>query len=122
MIFCHIIDDYVLQGILAQMKQKKWWVDKIPEGKEHKYSKDYIVALIVHAFSWAFMIMLPVLWFIGWTPTIAWIVLFPINWVLHAIIDDLKANRGKINLIQDQLVHLGQIIVTWVLVVIVFSP
>lgn len=23
MIFCHIVDDYYLQGILAQMKQKK---------------------------------------------------------------------------------------------------
>lgn len=24
MIFCHIADDYYLQGILAQMKQRSW--------------------------------------------------------------------------------------------------
>ena len=24
MLFCHIIDDYCLQGILASMKQKSW--------------------------------------------------------------------------------------------------
>ena len=26
MIFLHIIDDYKLQGILASMKQKNWWI------------------------------------------------------------------------------------------------
>lgn len=25
MIFCHIVDDYYLQGWLASAKQKSWW-------------------------------------------------------------------------------------------------
>ena len=27
MIFLHIVDDYYLQGVLAKMKQRKWWED-----------------------------------------------------------------------------------------------
>ena len=56
MIFCHVVDDYYLQGILAKMKQQKFW-----EGSDKKYRKDYIMALYMHEFSWTFMIMLPVL-------------------------------------------------------------
>lgn len=25
MVFCHIVDDYYLQGWLASAKQRKWW-------------------------------------------------------------------------------------------------
>lgn len=31
MIFCHIIDDYNLQGWLASAKQKEWWKKNAPE-------------------------------------------------------------------------------------------
>ena len=30
MIFCHIIDDYYLQGWLAFAKQKEWWTKNTP--------------------------------------------------------------------------------------------
>ena len=57
MIFCHIVDDYYLQGWLASAKQKKYWKENAPE-KLYRY--DYIWALIMHSFSWSFMIMLPI--------------------------------------------------------------
>jgi len=58
MIFCHIIDDYCLQqGCLSKLKQKKFWEENAPQ-KMYRY--DYIVALIIHAFSWTFMMMLPI--------------------------------------------------------------
>ena len=110
MIFLHIIDDYKLQGILASMKQEKWW----REQKEYKelYKNDYIMALLEHSFSWTFMIMLPIAFSLnfntGW-----WLLAYIANWCTHAFVDDLKANRFKINLITDQLIHLGQIITTW---------
>jgi hypothetical protein len=110
MIFLHVIDDYKLQGILASMKQKKWWAEQ----KEYKplYKYDYIAALIMHSFSWTFMIMLPIaitLQFnIGW-----WIIAYIVNMVIHAYIDDLKANKFKINLLEDQSIHIAQIICTW---------
>lgn len=31
MIFCHIVDDYYLQGWLASAKQKKWWEENAPQ-------------------------------------------------------------------------------------------
>lgn len=39
MIFCHIVDDYYLQGWLASAKQKSWWEKNAPE-KLYKY--DYL--------------------------------------------------------------------------------
>ena len=58
MLFMHIVDDYYLQGILAKMKQRSWWEENAPQ---EKYKHDYKVALFMHAFSWTFMIMLPLL-------------------------------------------------------------
>lgn len=107
MIFLHIADDYYLQGILAQMKQKKFWKENAPDPK---YKYDYIWALIMHAFSWTFMIMLP----LALTASIGikFYILFILNLIIHAFVDDLKANKLKINLWQDQLIHLLQIIIT----------
>lgn len=112
MIFLHIIDDYKLQGILASMKQKKWW----EEQKEYKslYKHDYIPALIEHSFSWTFMIMLPIAFTlhfnIGW-----WVFAYVANMFIHAFVDDLKANKFKINLVIDQTIHIVQIVVTWLI-------
>lgn len=109
MMFCHIVDDYYLQGILVKLKQKETWKDA-----ESKYKYDYIMALFMHAFSWAFMIMLPILWFVSsWHPPVWFYVVFVLNIVIHSIVDNLKCNMFKINLIQDQLIHLLQIVLTW---------
>lgn len=112
MIFAHIVDDYYLQGILASLKQKTWWENQKSYKPMYKY--DYIVALIMHAFSWSFMISLPILYF-GFTKWIA--VAIILNTIIHGIVDDLKANKHKINLIVDQSIHIVQIIITWILFV-----
>lgn len=115
MIFFHIVDDYRLQGVLASMKQRQWWKDNAPD---HMYKCDYIMALIMHSFSWTFMIMLPITlgamlcYFDKWS-----ILPYVINMIIHAIVDDLKANKRKINLIVDQTIHLLQIFITWFLIV-----
>lgn len=108
MFFLHIVDDYYLQGILAQMKQKKFWEENAPEDK---YKHDYIWALIMHAFSWAFMVMLP-LFFVSTMPMFVIYLVFIANIGVHAYVDDLKANKFKINLWEDQLIHLAQIVIT----------
>ena len=74
MIFLHIVDDYYLQGILAQMKQKKFWKEQTPD---ELYKYDYIWALIMHAFSWTFMIMLPLIFVSPISP--AFYVIFVVN-------------------------------------------
>lgn len=119
MIYCHILDDFKLQGILSQMKRYTWWINQ--EGFNRKYNKDYCVALLVHGFSWAFTIQLPVLLCKAHQITYEWATIFTIvmliNAIIHVVIDDAKANRRMFNLIQDQLLHLVQICVTFLLVV-----
>lgn len=116
MLFCHIIDDYYLQGWLASAKQKKWWEENAPDSL---YKNDYKVALLVHSFSWAFSINFPVLvyaLFFQILPTIIlpYFILLVVNTIIHCIVDDLKANKLKINLIADQSIHLCQILISWV--------
>jgi len=113
MIFLHIIDDYRLQGILASMKQKEWWVKQ--EGYKDMYKHDYVIALLCHSFSWAFMIMLPIFVSISFKLTPAVVSIFISNLLAHALIDDMKANKHQINLIVDQSVHLLQIVLTWLI-------
>lgn len=114
MIFAHIVDDYYLQGTLASLKQKTWWENQKSYKPMYKY--DYIVALIMHSFSWSFMISLPILYF-GFTKWI--VVAIILNTIIHGTVDDLKANKHKINLIMDQSIHIVQIVITWVLLVVI---
>ena len=109
MIFMHVIGDYNLQGWLASAKQKEWWEKNSPQ---KLYRNDYIWALIMHAFSWTFMIMLPIAVDYYFYIDNTFIVIFCVNWVIHAIVDDLKANAKVINLWVDQIIHLAQIIIT----------
>ena len=109
MIFCHIVDDYYLQGWLASAKQKKWWEENAPS-KLYKY--DYIWALIMHSFSWAFMIMLPIAYVYNFKIDASFIVCFIANMIAHARTDHEKANKFTINLWVDQVVHMSQILLT----------
>lgn len=109
MIFCHIVDDYYLQGWLASAKQKEWWMKNAP-GK--LYEKDYVWALLMHSFSWSFMIMLPIAIYTGFEVGAMYIVGVILNTAVHALTDDLKANQKFINLWWDQIIHLIQIACT----------
>ena len=109
MIFCHIVDDYYLQGWLASAKQKKYWEENAPD---KMYRFDYIWALIMHSFSWAFMIMLPVAYTKAFNINVLFIIVFLVNLFVHAQVDDMKANKRQINLWVDQIIHILQIIMT----------
>jgi len=114
MIFFHILDDFFLQSAwLANGKQKSWWEKNAPDPL---YSHDYIMALFAHSFSWAFMILLPIAIALKFQIPLLFIVLLAVNTTVHAIIDDLKANKHRLNLIEDQSLHLIQIGITfWLL-------
>lgn len=110
MLFCHIIDDYKLQSpVLTSLKQKSWWQEHEPNPM---YKHDYIIALAMHAISWSFMIQLPVAIYYRFDIPCVFIFAFLINAITHGLVDDMKANRRKINLIADQLIHVVQIIIT----------
>lgn len=106
MLLGHLVADYTLQGWLADGKQKSWWKKVCGGVIPDKYKHDYVAALLCHALYWSIFICAPFFaskWFL---PSIV------VNTIVHAVVDDLKANKMKINLIQDQLLHLLQIGVT----------
>ena len=118
MILLHILEDFHLQGILANMKQKSWWQSECVKlgitYESSKYRRDHVVSLIVHALENSIFITLPLIidsliatfttnlnncLFIGWA-----FIIFA-NTVVHAFIDNFKCNSKGINLIIDQLLH-----------------
>jgi hypothetical protein len=115
MIFFHIVDDYYLQGWLASAKQKSYWKENAPD---KLYEHDYIWALIMHSFSWSFMIMLPIAYVQQFNIDFRFFLLFVFNIAIHAFTDNAKANWKIINLWQDQFVHMVQIFVTSILIYI----
>ena len=116
MIFLHIIDDYCLQAsCLCDLKQKSFWEKNAPQ---KLYKNDYLCALLMHGLSWSFMIMLPIATVLTFNVSLNFFLMFIANAVFHATIDDLKANKYRINLWTDQLVHIGQIIVTFILYIL----
>ena len=119
MLLAHIIDDYYLQGWLASAKTKKWWEKNAPD---ELYNKDYIMALFCHSLSWSIMIFLPILIYSLYNQIdLNWFYLaIPINLIIHAVIDDLKANKFKINLIIDQSIHFTQIFITYTIFILFY--
>jgi hypothetical protein len=119
MVWLHIVDDYYLQSILAQMKQKKWWINN----EEYKplYKYDYIVALIAHGFSWSFTVHIPfiVLYFMN-SNINQYTLIFSIiiHTFIHTYVDNMKANKRCINLIVDQLIHMIQLIIILIIMMI----
>ena len=113
MIFAHTIADYVLQtDFLAKFKQKKNW-----ESYGDKYRCDYIVILFMHSFMWSFCIHLPLLLLKQEYTLIS--ILIAIHASIHMIIDDEKANKLSINLNVDQLLHLLQIITSFIIYILI---
>lgn len=110
MLFLHIVDDYYLQGWLASAKQRSWWESNAPYSL---YKCDYIMALFCHSFSWSFMINLPIVIYSLYTGDTWYASALVINLFIHMFVDNEKANRKTINLIQDQCIHFAQIVATW---------
>lgn len=115
MLFLHVFDDFHLQGILASMKQKKYWQEHAPQ---NKYRFDYIISLLAHGFGWAFLVMLPIAGMQHFCVSARFFRTLIGHSIIHAFIDDAKANRGLINLWTDQILHVMQI----VFIIIVMLP
>lgn len=113
----HWFADFHMQGILADLKQKRWWSDKIKSEvyhdtleAQHKalklYQCDYMAGLIVHSMEWSAITFLPLM-LIGHPMVYTVVVL--VNAVIHMVIDHMKANMHCINLCHDQALHMLQI-------------
>ena len=113
MLLLHFIADYTLQGCLANMKQKSWWVEQCQKhGFDfEKYKYDYVCSLICHALYWTLITFTPIIFFSDLSDIVITAIVIG-NMSIHAFIDHIKANKFKINLIVDQLLHLAQILIT----------
>ena len=105
-VLLHLITDYNLQGILADMKQVLWWWKHAPD---KKYEHDWRAALMCHAFMWSIVTFFPLMFTVNSYVFSGIIIL---NAGIHACIDVMKANLRWINLVEDQIYHLIQIIAT----------
>lgn len=122
MLLMHYIEDFHLQGCLANLKQKKWWEKQMSNNDMHShyalehsiYRNDYKMSLFAHSIENALFVMLPMIvdmLISEFTHCLqnTWILFIPstiLICVSHYLIDDSKANEMKINLVQDQLYHL----------------
>ena len=113
MLLLHIVDDFVLQPVcLSKLKQMEWW--KKQDEYCEKYKNDYKMALFMHSLSWSLMISLPLMFMANISDL--WLTCAVIfNMAIYFIVDDFKANRHKINLVQDQIIHLMHIVLTWII-------
>ena len=116
-VLAHIVEDFHLQGKMADMKQKSWWAEQwakhnsVAPKLPPKYRSDYIIVLILHGMEWSICVSLPALILGDVSLPLAVIVaIVVIMGLTHALIDDLKANRLAINLWTDQLLHMAQLI------------
>ena len=134
MLLAHIVEDFHLQGKMADMKQKQWWHNQIfanvrgitdadardRELKEglRKYGYDYIPVLILHGFEWAICVSIPVMFYTGFELSSDYIFMLVLMALVHSAVDHLKCNKLRINLVQDQIVHIAQVIVLWAIAVL----
>lgn len=145
-ILLHLFADYTLQGWLASGKQRAWWNEQIDKmldmykashhdfvvneynktriENEHnrlklKYGRDWAMAMFEHSLYWTLVTFAPIIFFHRVND---WVVLgvVVINTIFHCVVDDLKANKFAINLVDDQMLHFAQIIFTCVVCKIYF--
>lgn len=124
MIFLGIVDDFYLQKDLVHFKTEYWWKSNLKPyvSKERwkKYKDDYKLALCIHSFSWTFMMMLPTAIYAFAFDKYWYPLMYLPNIFVHYLVDDAKANKMVINFTQDQLLHLIQVVITWILIYYVY--
>ena len=125
MLLLHILADFHLQGKLCDLKREEYWKRTCEKEQVdlYQYRNDYKVAMVAHCIEWTIIVMsAPAI--ISWlhyeiVHPLFWscfFILMGLNTLFHYQIDDMKANRYKINLLTDQLLHLMQIVLTAILV------
>ena len=124
MFLFHIFDDFVLQPIcLSKLKCKEIWND-VNRQNNNLYKNDYKMALFIHALSWSIMIHIPLMIcmiHMNQHYQISLLSSILLNSIIHAFIDNLKANKRKISLVIDQTIHFIQIMLTYLIFYLILT-
>lgn len=123
MIFMHLLEDFHLQGCLANLKQKDWWDKNIANLKDTIYARDYAVALIAHSIENSIFVVMPIIIDnlicmckngIDTNAWKLWTIFILLNTVFHTFVDSAKCNKKIINLIVDQVLHFVMLVMVFV--------
>lgn len=105
MVLMHVVEDFHLQGRMADMKQKAFWE---PYGE--KYAWDHVPALLLHGFEWSVLVAMPIMLAEGFGLPAWFYGAVALNGLVHSYVDHLKCNRLRISLVQDQCIHMMQVV------------
>jgi len=144
MLLAHIIEDFHLQGRMADMKQKAWWYHSIQDAvidterragrttdvqdpsfksfvdmRMEQYGKDYIPILILHGFEWVICVSIPVMIYTGFELSTGYLVMMTAMAFVHAYVDHMKCNKLVFNLVEDQAIHIAQVVVLWAIALVI---
>ena len=123
MIFMHILEDFHLQGCLANLKQKDWWEKNVANLKDTIYARDYAVALITHSIENSIFVVMPIVIDnliymckngIDTNAWKLWAIFILLNTAFHTFVDSAKCNKKIINLVVDQVLHFAMLIMMFV--------
>lgn len=118
-VLMHLLEDFHLQGCLANLKQKDWWDKNVPNLKDTIYARDYAIALIAHSIENSIFVTMPIIIDnlvymcksgIDTEAWKLWAIFILANTAMHTFIDSAKCNSKAINLIVDQVLHFAMLI------------
>lgn len=116
MIFMHFLFDYYIQSRSnVNIKDKIWWKKRHPNNKK-KVFLSYTFGLLMHSFVWSYAVLFPFYYKNGSMS----FILLSLNTAIHAMVDNCKTNKKCISSIQDQVLHLIQVTITFLILHFMF--
>ena len=116
MLLLHVVTEFVLHPVaLLRIKQKTYW-----EQPEHPNGgKDAsAMAIALNAILWSVMIMLPLMYY-STDGDLILLLVFLVNLLAHAYIDEYATNRHKLTFVTAQSLYLLQLTITFLITMII---
>lgn len=112
MLIFELFADSMLQFKLPRYKRKE-------NCEQYIGLKQYIwiVALLVHGLIVSSFMILPMIVMKIHVPIITIIIAIILNILLHAYVDHYKCNMKQINYIEDRIIHITQVFLTWYILI-----
>ena len=116
MLLLHVVAEFVLQPVaLLRLKQKTYWEQpENPNGGKDASA----IAIAINAILWSVMIMLPLMYY-STDGDLILLLVFLVNMLAHAYIDEYATNRHKLTFVTAQSLYLLQLIITFLVMVII---